>query len=172
MQQISNSINNLPIGLKNKAESLENLNIITPNRLILGRNNGRCPNAPLRISGDHKGVIDSNANIFKAWFKAWLVSYVPSLIERPKWHDIDKQVNVGDIVLFLKSVREYDEQYQYGIVRSIHTSDDGQVRRLEVEYNNHNEPIKRITKRGVRDLIIVHPIDELHIYERLDQMME
>ena len=39
MQQISNSINNLPIGLKNTTEDLENVDTITPNRLILGRNN-------------------------------------------------------------------------------------------------------------------------------------
>ena len=39
MHQISNGINNLPIGLKNRTLELENLNLITPNRLILGRNN-------------------------------------------------------------------------------------------------------------------------------------
>ena len=54
MQAISNSINNLPIGVKNKTQSLENLDIITPNRLILGRNNERCPNVPLTICPDLK----------------------------------------------------------------------------------------------------------------------
>ena len=49
MQQISNSLNNHPIGLKNRTEDLENVDLITPNRLILGRNNERCPNAPLTI---------------------------------------------------------------------------------------------------------------------------
>ena len=102
MAQISNSINNLPIGLRNKVEDLENLDILTPNRLILGRNNERCPNAPLILSGDHKKMIERNASIFRAWFKAWLVSYVPSIIERPKWHQDDNQINVGDVVLFLK----------------------------------------------------------------------
>lgn len=84
MQQISNSINNHPIGLKNKAGDLENVDLITPNRLILGRNNERCPNAPLMICADHKKLIENNARIFKAWFKTWLVSYLPSLVERPK----------------------------------------------------------------------------------------
>ena len=46
-QQISNSINNLPIGLGNNVESLENMDILTPNRLILGRNNNRNPNLTL-----------------------------------------------------------------------------------------------------------------------------
>ena len=134
MQQISNSINNLPIGLKNKVEAIEHLDIITPNRLILGRNNERCPNAPLVISGDHKGLIECNANIFKAWFKAWIISYVPSLIERPKWHKSDRNVSVGDVVLFLKSEREFDEQYQYGIISSVHRGQDGHIRRVDEEY--------------------------------------
>ena len=51
---ISNNRNNLRIGLGNKVEAIGNLNIMTPNRLILGRNNERRPNAPLLISGDHK----------------------------------------------------------------------------------------------------------------------
>ena len=81
MAQFSNSINNLPIGLKNKVEDLKNLDLITPNRLILGRNNDRCPNVPLVLSGEHKKLIDRNADIFRAWFKAWLISYVPTIID-------------------------------------------------------------------------------------------
>ena len=42
-QKIANSINNLPIGLRNKCELLENLDVLTPNRLILGRNDNRNP---------------------------------------------------------------------------------------------------------------------------------
>ena len=34
-QQISNSINNMPIGLGNKTELLENLDVLTPNRLVV-----------------------------------------------------------------------------------------------------------------------------------------
>ena len=79
--------------------------------------------------------------------------------------------DVGDVVIFLKSEKEYDEQYQYGIVSSIHRSNDRRIRRVYIEYKNPNETLKRDTQRGVRDLIIVHPVDELNIYERLDQMV-
>ena len=34
-QQISNSINNMPIGLGNKTELLENLDVLIPNRLVV-----------------------------------------------------------------------------------------------------------------------------------------
>ena len=73
-QQISNSINNLPIGLANKADNLENLDLLTPNRLLLGRNNNRCPTAPLVLSGDIKKIIQSNDEIFRVWFRSWLIS--------------------------------------------------------------------------------------------------
>ena len=82
MQQIANGINNHPIGIKNKTDDLEYLDLITPNRLILGRNNERSPNAPVRISNDYRSQVEQNARLFKAWFKAWLTSYLPTLVER------------------------------------------------------------------------------------------
>ena len=63
--QISNSINNLPIGVGNKTDQLENLDILTPNRLILGKNNDRCPTQSLELTHDLKRIIESNANIFR-----------------------------------------------------------------------------------------------------------
>ena len=149
--QIANSINNLPIGLGNKTDQVENLDILTPNHLILGRNNDRCPTHPFELSSDHKKIIDSNVRIFRAWFNTWLVSYVPSLIDRPKWFESDDQVSVGDVVLFLKSEQEFDLQYQYGLVKSVFKGQDGKVRKVEVEYKNHQEKAKRRTIRGVRD---------------------
>ena len=172
MAQIANSINNLPIGLKNRISDLEQLDLITPNRLMLGRNNERCGNAPLIICSDHKKIIETNAKIFRAWFETWLVSYVPTLVERSKWHTSDKPTNVGDIVLFLKSDREFDLQYQYGMVSELKSGKDGQIRRVVVEYQNHNESVKRTTIRGVRDLVIISPVEELDIYESLNQLYD
>ena len=47
--EVTNGINNLPLGLGNKVECLENLDVLTPNRLLLGRNNGRCPSGQAGI---------------------------------------------------------------------------------------------------------------------------
>ena len=66
MAQKANNINKMPIGLKYRTSNLDNLDLITPNRLLLGRNNGRCPNKPLVIGPDHKRMIETNANIFIA----------------------------------------------------------------------------------------------------------
>ena len=40
---IANSINNLPLSLGDQRVGLESMDLITPNRLLLGRNNDRNP---------------------------------------------------------------------------------------------------------------------------------
>ena len=169
-QQIANSINNTPLGLGNKTEMLENLDILTPNRLILGRNNSRNPTAPLQIQHDVRKIIESNNKIFQIWFKEWLISYVPTLVEKPKWFVTERNITVGDVVLFLKSEREFDRQFQYGIVTRTVESRDGIVRTVEVEYQNPNEKTKRSTVRCPRDLVVVHPIDEIGISKELYEL--
>ena len=170
VQQISNSINNLPIGLGNKSDSLEHLDVITPNRLILGRNNSRSPNMPLQLSGDFRKIVDNNNKIFDQWFKEWLTSYVPTLVRQPKWFSTERNVVVGDVVIFKKSEKEFDKTYQYGIVTKTFQSKDGLVRSVEVQYQNFNENVKRLSKRGVRDIIVIHPVDELGISAELDEL--
>ena len=169
-QQISNAINNIPIGIGNKTEMIENLDILTPNRLILGRNNNRCPTEPLRIENDFRRILESNSKIFEVWFKEWLISCVPSLVEKPKWFVTDRHTCVGDIVLFLKSDKEFDQQYQYGMVVSISASRDGKIRTVTVQYQNHGENVKRSTTRSVRDLVVIHPVEELGIMKELDDL--
>ena len=171
-QQISNSINNMPIGLGNKVDMLENLDILSPNRLILGRNNNRCPTAPLQIVPDLRRMIESNNKIFEVWFREWLTSYVPTLVEQPKWFLTERNIAVGDVVLFLKSEKEFDRQYQYGIVVKTAEGKDGVVRVVEVEYQNPNEKVKRVTTRGARDLVVVHPFDEISISQELAELAQ
>ena len=166
-QQISNSINNLPIGLGSKCAALENLDLLTPNRLLLGRNNSRCPTAPLVLSSDVRKIIQTNADIYIVWFKSWLISYVPTLVPQPKWFQNSRNISVGDVVLFSKSNKDFESVYQYGMVKSLHVSKDGLVRAVDVEYQNSNETSKRKSKRGVRELIVIHPYDELGLSKEL-----
>jgi hypothetical protein len=171
-QQVVNSINNVPIALGNKTDCLENLDLITPNRLLLGRNNNRSPTEPLILSQDVKKIISTNADIFRIWFKAWLVSCVPLLIEQPKWFKNSGNLSVGDVVLFLKNEKELETQYQYGMVSKVNVGNDGLIRSAEIEFQNHNEKVKRSTNRSVRNLVVIHPIDEIGINQELYEMYE
>ena len=83
--------------------------------------------------------------------------YQPS-VRQPKWFVSDRDIRVGDVVLFTKSDKEFEKIYQYGIVLATFEGKDGLTRVVEVQYQNSNETVKRTTKRCVRELVIVHPV--------------
>ena len=163
--QISNSINDLPIALTKSVSDMEHADLITPNRLKLGRNNDRSPVGALRVTSDPQKIIQTNKMIFMSWFEAWLITYVPKLMYHPKWFADDTHLMKGDVVLFFKNEKELSDTYQYGMIEEASLGKDGKVRSVNVRYRNHNENVDRYTTRAVRQLIKIHAadeIDELH----------
>ena len=79
------------------------MDLITPNRLKLGRNNERSPVSPMKVVGDHLKVLEENKKIFSVWFETWLISHIPKLMEQPKWFRSDQNVKICDVVLFTKN---------------------------------------------------------------------
>jgi hypothetical protein len=74
------------------------------------------------------------------------------------------------VVLFLKSEKEFDLQYRYGIVATTYESRDGLTRTVDVEYQNAGENIKRRTRRGIRELVVIHSVDEIGISRELYEL--
>ena len=70
--------------------------------------------------------------------------------------------------MFLRTEKEYSRQYQYGNIQSIEPSRDGKIRTVNVRYRNSSEKKERETRRAVRELIIIHRIDEISIFQELD----
>ena len=167
---IANSINNLPLALGNTKSDFESMDLITPNRLRMGRNNDRCPVGTLSISQDYGKIIASNQRIFDSWFENWLLSHVPKLMEQPKWFKCDQDLKAGDIVLFLKHESVVESNYQFGIVKSVEIGRDGKIRKVKVRYRNHNENIHCETDRATRSLVIIHSVDELNVMQKLGKI--
>ena len=170
--QVANAINNQPIAIGNVTQDLEEIDLLTPNRLMLARNNDRCPVGPLNISGDLMKILENNNQLIDTWFKAWLNSYVPSLMLQPKWFKSDENPKIGDVILFLKSEKEFDKQYQYGMISDVLKTRDGRIRKLEIEYMNHNEKVRRKTTRASRDVVVIHPVGQLGLIRDLNKISE
>ena len=66
-------------------------------------------------------------------------------------------------MLFLKKEGLLNTTYQYGIVKSVETGRDGKIRTVVVRYRNHNETFDRETRRAVRQLVMIHQVDELDL---------
>ena len=60
--------------------------------------------------------------------------------------------------------------YQYGVVAKLFESRDGVIRTVEIEYQNSGENCKRNTKRGARELVVIHPMDEIGIPKELFEL--
>ena len=84
-------------------------------------------------------------------------------MKRTKWQKSDDNTCVEDLLLFLKSGKEFEGKYQYGIVKEVSVNKLGQVGKVIVEYQNNNEGFKRTTPRGIRKLVVVHLVDKLSI---------
>ena len=67
---ISNCINNLPVAIGNEVDELENLDLITPNRLRLARNNSRSPLGPLEVTGKLERLLRLKTETFQSWLEA------------------------------------------------------------------------------------------------------
>lgn len=151
----------MPLAVNNIKADVEMADLITPNRLLLGRNNERSPTGRLAVENDNLKLIRDNQRIFDAWFDAWLTTHVPNLVARPKWFNSDTDLNVGDVVLFLKQESILCNTYQYGMVNEVEHGRDGRIRRVKVRYHNASENCTRETTRSSRSLIVIHRVDEI-----------
>jgi hypothetical protein len=49
------------------------------------------------------------------------------------------------------------------MIQDIVHSSDGKIRKVLVKYRNYNENTDRVTYRAVRQLVLIHPVDELSL---------
>ena len=147
------------------------MDLITPNRLLLGRNNDRCPVGALEISSYEK-ILDENKKMFDSWFENWLLSHVPKLMDQPKWFRYERDLKEGDVVLFLKEDSVISSNYQFGMVQSVEMGRDGKIRKVKVKYRNHSENVDRVTYRSARSLVIIHSVDEINIMQQLGEIAQ
>ena len=166
---IANNINNMPLSLGNSKSNLDSLDILTPNRLRLGRNNDRSPEGPFIISHRDK-IIEENQKIFDSWFEVWLTIHVPRLLDQPKWFRSDVDVKRGDVVMFLKNDKELSSTYQYGMIEDFQATRDGKIRNVTVRYRNASEDFDRVTSRAVRSLVVIKRADESSVLEELGEI--
>ena len=91
-------------------------------------------------------------------------------MDRLKWFENDRSLSEGDVVLFLKSEKEFQNIYQYGVVVGLMVSKDGLIRSAEIKFQNHSENIKRRTTRGVREIVVIHPVDDIGMNRELTDL--
>ena len=168
---IANELNSLPLCLGSRYQSLDKADLITPSRLMLGRNNKRAPVGYPRIESFSRQIKQLDA-VQKAWWKVWEVERIENYVPAPsKWFKTSRQPEVGDIVVFVKEERVLgDSIWRMGrISRVIPSAADGVIRSVIIEYMNPNEEFYRDTKRSVRRFAILHREGDLALMDNLNR---
>lgn len=169
---ISNELNNLPICLGSKTSNLEHVDLITPSRLILGRNNRRALGGYAHIDGPSR-LMEQMDKVYKAWWQVWrderLLDYIP---QPAKWAESNGDIKVGDVIIFLKADKDQtlgEPVWKMGRIMELEFSNDGLPRTAIVEYKNSTEAVFRTTRRSVRKIAVLHREGELELVEKLNE---
>ena len=93
-------------------------------------------------------------------------------MKQAKWFQHDRDLQVGDVVLFTKAESAIAQRYTYGIIKDVVVGKDGNVRTVKVAYQNVNESVKRETTRSVKNLVLIHSIDDPDMFNELFEMSE
>ena len=162
--KISNMIDDVPIAKGNDSKSTDpGWDLITANRLKLGRNNNRSLEGWIDLS---KGtgslaLLKRNQEIQRIWYQM-LIDKIHHLIPRPrKWNRTD-EINVGDICLFTYNEGNYTGKDIWKIGRILSIPKKNQVI-IEFPGNkivNGLHKLRTIT-RNPRNISIISAVEEI-----------
>ena len=103
--RISNTIDNLPIARGDTSNEINlGYEIITPNRLKLGRNNFRSLEGngiDLEMSSNFTKILERNRSIYQQWYQSFIDNVHLLNLRSNKWLKSSRLPVVSDIVIFV-----------------------------------------------------------------------
>ena len=162
--KISNQIDDLPLAKCNKSNVRDlGWDVITPNRLKLGRNNNRSLEASINLD-KWQGVdnlLKRNEEIQKFWYQMFL-DKLHYLIPRPSKWTKTEDIKVGDIVVFTYSETPGSKKDNWKLGKVIKKPRPNSV---EIQYPTNlyekGVPKMKTLQRSPRDCSIIVAADEI-----------
>ena len=152
MYETANLICERPIGKTNL--DLSDGSYLCPNDLILGRATSRTASGPFDNTKCPKRRYDFLQQVVNAFWIKWTRFYFPSLIVRQKWHVEHRNLQENDIVLIQDS-NAIRGHWKMGKVIKAHQSNDGKVRKVDVQYKINDTWMT--IDRPVQKLVLLLP---------------
>ena len=124
----------------------------------------------MEVTSNPDRILKKTRKIFSSWFETWLIAHLPRLTNHSEWFSLDHDIKIRGVALFLKHDGVLSSSCQYGMVNEIVPSKYVVICKVIVRYRNHQENVDRYTIRSIRDLMLIHPIDELNLMEELGKV--
>ena len=162
---ISNTINSMPLAIRERSvrNGKELIDFLSPNTLLLGRNNWREPSGRFRITSDVGKIMEMNGEImedfYRLLFEQWN-NLIPRTRVRGKFKVSLDKLEVGDIVLFQQDENLAREGWSYGKVVRIQKK---RYRKVVITYKNEGEGVWKETERSERDCVLIKGINEVDL---------
>lgn len=168
-----NELNNMPICLGSRTEHLDQLDVITPSRIMLGRANKRAMSGYPQFQSPSR-MIEQMDKVYDIWWKVWRDEKLIDFIPQPgKWKKTTCELKVGDIVLFVKEAKEDHfgkPLWKIARVVSVECSADGIVRTCTLQYKNASNPkVWHETRVSARHVAKIHHEGELTLIQELNE---
>ena len=168
---VANCINNLPLARGPGSSQTERgeYDVITRNRLLCGRNNERAIEGNFNVAGDPNKQIARLREINEYFYKN-LMRNIFEIVPMTTWRRSTRACEANDLVLFICKESPMNETWRLGIVHQIISEPDMPMQ-VKVRYKLAAENTFRFTPRSVRELVVIHRVDESD-YNTTDHLWE
>ena len=172
--EAANLVNERPIG-RHPTDPNDGV-YLCPNHLLLGRASSRVPSGPFYHLTKTSRRFSNIQNIIDSFWRQWTRDFFPSLLVNQKWHTQKRNVKIGDVVIIQDS-KQIRGNWRLARVSNVFPSDDGRVRRVELQYKNEKpgEPVKKYAgspylkiQRPIQRIVVIVPIDEDNVVAKVD----
>ena len=150
--ETANLLNERPIGTLPSADS--EINILTPNSLLLGRATAKNPGGWQPCSRDPRKRHHVVQTVVDEFWKKWTQLYAPALVVRRKWNTANRNLCPGDVVI-IADRNTMRGEYRLGLVQEVFPGKDNKVRRATVMYKNFRVGEKIQTYKGHNEAVVV-----------------
>ena len=171
---IANELNNLPLCLGSNTNDLEALDLLTPNRLLLGRNNDRALLGRPQILPLTK-LERLQREVEEKWLQQWSEDRLLSLLPESRQGGSGAEVKAkkGDIVIFTRSGADTLEVWgrsPWRLGRICGIEDKDNVRSCWIEYSDGKAKALKKTFRSLRTVVVLNVEEETDELRALNYM--
>jgi hypothetical protein len=145
MSRVSSLLNSRPL---TRIKDEDTYQILTPNHFLFGNLGGAVSTDELKHPNERWKVVLSLVGKF---WKQFLTEYIPSLAKRTRWHSIQDNLQVGEVVLQLEPDIPRG-QWKLAIVTEVFPNNDGLVRKCKIRTNTgeYERPITKLVSLEFR----------------------
>ena len=164
---IEHEANDIPIGyLYDRSGNDGNpiLRMLRPNSLKGFGLTNRAPKGIFNIPNSPVDLMSRIKDLYDSWYRCWVTSFVPLILERPKWKLESDNLAPNDVIYFKMLDSPLGATWKLGKVESVKTGRDGFVRDVTVAYkimDDDTETWRHATvERPVRECIKLFEMED------------